>query len=331
MQNIAIMCGGSWGTSIAQTIANTGCNTKLWVREKNLVTEINENHTNSGYLPDIDLNDSILAMNSIEDTIKDAEAIFMVSPAQHMRSILEQMKPYLNLETPIVLCSKGIEVATGMRMSDVLYEISPETPYLVLSGPTFADEVAKGLPAAVTLATNHKEIGIEIAKTIKSKTFRPYVTGDPIGAEISGAIKNVIAIACGIVYGRNLGENARAAIMTRGMAEMKRMGMALGAKSETFLGLSGMGDLTLTCNSSKSRNFSLGVMCGEGHSLNEILTKSKQVTEGVATANAVLDFARKHAVDMPICQAVNDTLHNGTSIDDTIESLLSRPLTQEMI
>jgi len=330
MQKIAVICAGSWGTAIAQVAAAAGRDVSLWAREPNVVEAINSNHENAEYLPGIQLHENIKATTDHTETLYDAEAIFMVSPAQHMRSVLEQMKANIKPGIPMVLCSKGIEVATGMLMSDVLGEICPETPYLVMSGPTFASEVAKGLPAAVTLATHDNPIGKDVAEAIRNKSFRPYVTSDPLGAEIGGAVKNVIAIACGIVYGRKLGENARAAIMTRGMAEIKRMGMALGAKPETFLGLSGMGDLTLTCNSPQSRNFTLGVMRGEGQTLNEILTKSRQVTEGVATSNSVLDFAQKNAVDMPICKAVNDTLHNNVSVDDTITALMSRPLTQEI-
>lgn len=330
MQKIAVICAGSWGTAIAQIAANAGRDVMLWARESAVVNAINADHENPEYLPGIPLSPKIRATASLEEALKGAEVVFMVSPAQHMRSVLEQMKPFMPEAVPIVLCSKGIEVATGMLMSQVVKEICPEHPYLVLSGPTFAKEVARGLPAAATLATHNNAVGKQVAEAIRNISFRPYVTSDPLGAEIGGAVKNVIAIACGIVYGRKLGENARAAIMTRGMAEIKRMGMALGAKPETFLGLSGMGDLMLTCNSMQSRNFSLGVMCGEGQSLNEILTKSRQVIEGVATANSVLDFAKKHAVDMPICQAVNDTLHNGVSVDDTVEALMSRPLTQEI-
>jgi len=330
MQKIAVICAGSWGTAIAQIAANAGRDVMLWARESAVIDAINADHENPEYLPGISLSPKIHATASLEDALKGADVVFMVSPAQHMRSVLEQMKPFMAEALPIVLCSKGIEVASGMLMSQVVRDIFPESPYLVLSGPTFAKEVARGLPAAATLATHNNAVGKQVAEAIRNISFRPYVTSDPLGAEIGGAVKNVIAIACGIVYGRKLGENARAAIMTRGMAEIKRMGMALGAKPETFLGLSGMGDLMLTCNSLQSRNFSLGVMCGEGQSLNEILTKSRQVIEGVATANSVLDFAKKHAVDMPICQAVNDTLHNGVSVDDTVEALMSRPLTQEI-
>jgi len=330
MNKISVIGAGSWGTALAQTITTAGRDVLLWGRSDSIVSEINDKHLNTAYLSDIPLHPELKATTDFETAVRHAECLFLVVPAQHVRSISQRMKPFLNDKTPIIICSKGIELETGALMSSILTEELPDHPYIVLSGPTFADEVAKGLPAAVTLATPHSsEIGHAVAEAINSKTFRPYVTTDPIGAEIGGAVKNVIAIACGIVHGSDLGENARAAIMTRGMAEIKRMGKALGAKPETFLGLSGMGDLTLTCNSMKSRNFSLGVQRGRGESLNEILAKRNQVTEGVATASAVLDFAKKQAVDMPICAAVNETVHNGASVEDTIYALMTRPLTQE--
>ena len=332
IQKIGIIGAGSWGTALAQTVSDTTPNITMLARNADLAAEISENHTNTRYLgDDVKLNPCIMATTDVENVTTQSDALFLVTPAQHLRKALESMKPFLSPEKPIVICSKGIEMSTGMLMSQVLHELAPDNPYLVLSGPNFADEIARGLPAAATLATSTNGLGKIVAKSIFSKTFRPYVTSDPIGAEIGGAIKNVIAIACGIVYGYELGENARAAIMTRGMAEIKRMGKILGARPETFLGLSGLGDLTLTCNSMKSRNFSLGVARGKGESLNEILAKRYNVTEGVATASAVLDFAKKQAIDMPICDAVNETLHKGVTVKDTIEALLSRPLTQESL
>lgn len=331
-EKVGIIGAGSWGTALAQTISLTTPDVKILARNDDLAKEINSNHTNERYLGDIELHDSITATIEFQDVAENSEVLFLVTPAQHMRNALKKIKPYLSEDKPLVICSKGIEISSGKLMSDVLREVVPENPYLVLSGPNFAHEVAKGLPAAATLATTaNAGIGKKVAHTMFSKTFRPYVTSDPVGAEIGGAVKNVIAIACGIVYGYELGENAKAAIMTRGMAEIKRMGKILGARSETFLGLSGLGDLTLTCNSMSSRNFSLGVARGRGESLNEILAKRHNVTEGVATASAILDFAKKHAVDMPICQAVNDTLHEGVTVQQTVEALLSRPLTQESL
>ena len=329
---IGIIGAGSWGTALAQAISQTTPDVKILARSADLAEEVNTKHTNERYLGDIKLNTTISATIDFQDIAEQSEVIFLVTPAQHMRNALKKIKPYLDEATPLVICSKGIEISSGKLMSDVLRDVTPENPYLVLSGPNFAHEVAKGLPAAATLATKaNAGLGKRVAHSIFSKTFRPYVTSDPVGAEIGGAVKNVIAIACGIVYGYELGENAKAAIMTRGMAEIKRMGKILGARSETFLGLSGLGDLTLTCNSMSSRNFSLGVARGRGESLNEILAKRYNVTEGVATASAILDFAKKHAVDMPICNAVNDTLHEGVTVKDTINALLSRPLTQESL
>lgn len=330
VQNIGIIGAGSWGSAIAQMSIQTTPNVTILTRNADLTNEINTKHTNSRYLGNVALDERIVATQDIKSIAKNSDVLFMVPPAQHLRDALVALKPHLDVGKPLVLCCKGIEMSTGLLMSDVVKEVTPDNPYLVLSGPNFAKEIARGLPAAATLACSDTKIGRRVAQAIFSKSFRPYVTSDPIGAEIGGAIKNVIAIACGIVYGYELGENARAAIMTRGMAEIKRMGKVLGARPETFLGLSGLGDLTLTCNSPQSRNFSLGVARGRGESLNEILAKRHNVTEGVATAAAVLDFAKKHAIDMPICAAVNETLHNGVSVKDTIDALLSRPLTQEI-
>lgn len=329
VDKIGIIGAGSWGSALAQTIALTTPDVCIITRNAAQTDEINNNHTNSRYLGDIKLHDTITASQDAHKVIAESDVVFMVPPAQHLRGALQEISTYLDKDTPLVICCKGIEMSTGMLMSDVVKEVTPDNPYLILSGPNFAGEIARGLPAAATLACQNTKVGRRVAQSMFSKTFRPYVTSDPIGAEIGGAIKNVIAIACGIVYGFELGENARAAIMTRGMAEIKRMGKVLGARPETFLGLSGLGDLTLTCNSPQSRNFSLGVARGQGQSLNEILAKRHNVTEGVATAAAVLDFAKKHAIDMPICAAVNETLHNGVSVKDTIDALLSRPLTQE--
>lgn len=330
-QNIGVIGSGSWGTAIAQILSVNYDRVQILTRNSDLTDEINNQHKNTRYLgDDVELSPAIVATEDRQAMARHCDLLYLVTPAQHMRAALESIKDNLPSETPLVICCKGIEMATGLLMSDVAQDVVPNNPHLILSGPNFAKEIADGLPAAATLACKDTKLGRKVAETLFSKSFRPYVTSDPVGAEIGGALKNVIAIACGIVYGYELGENARAAIMTRGMAEIKRVGKILGARPETFLGLSGIGDLTLTCNSIQSRNFSLGVARGKGQSLNEILAKRHNVTEGVATASAVLDFAKKHAVDMPICAAVNQTLHEGVSVKDTIDALLSRPLTQEI-
>ncbi len=328
MENISVIGAGAWGTALAQVAARAGRNVKIWSRSKALADSINQDKVNGKYLPNTPLEKNISATNDLELAVKDADAIMFVVPVQHTRMIVKDLIGLIPEDVPLVLCSKGIELNTGLLMSQVVKELFPDNPYIVLSGPNFASEIAKGLPAATALATLNTNAGNDLAKALGGKTFRPYVISDPIGAEIGGAIKNVIAIACGIVAGSQLGENAKAAIMTRGMAEMKRMGKALGAKPETFLGLSGMGDLTLTCNSSLSRNYQLGFMLGQGKTLESIMENRNSVVEGVATATAVLEFAKKQAVNMPICQAINDTLHSDTTIAETVEDLMTRPLTQ---
>jgi glycerol-3-phosphate dehydrogenase (NAD(P)+) len=276
------------------------------------------------------LPDALLLEDDPGRALAGRDCLIVAVTVAGLRPVLRMIRA-AQCTAPVIWLCKGFEQPDALLPHEVFAEeMDAGQRCAVLSGPSFAQEVAAGLPTALTLASADQPFAAATAQALHSSSLRVYSHDDIIGVEVGGAVKNVIAIACGIVYGRKLGENARAAIMTRGMAEIKRMGMALGAKPETFLGLSGMGDLMLTCNSLQSRNFSLGVMCGEGQSLNEILTKSRQVIEGVATANSVLDFAKKHAVDMPICQAVNDTLHNGVSVDDTVEALMSRPLTQEI-
>ncbi len=231
---------------------------------------------------------------------------------------------------PAVICAKGIERQTGALMSEVAAEALPGGPLAVLSGPTFAAEVARGLPTAVTLACADGDLGALLMAALGSRRFRPYLSDDLVGAQIGGAVKNVIAIACGIVTGRGLGDNARAALITRGLAEMVRLAMAKGAQPETMMGLSGLGDLTLTCNSQQSRNMSLGVALGRGEALADILAARRSIAEGVSTAPSVVALAGRLGVEMPICEAVDRVLHHNADIDATIEALLARPFKAEM-
>jgi glycerol-3-phosphate dehydrogenase (NAD(P)+) len=250
-------------------------------------------------------------------------------PAQHLRAVLGELAPRLDAATPLVLCAKGIEEETGKLLSEIVAELAPDNPFAVLSGPTFAAEVAAGLPTAVTVASSDQALTARLAEALATSSFRPYASTDPTGAELGGALKNVIAIACGIVEGAGLGANARAALMTRGLAEIVRLGVRLGAKAETFLGLSGLGDLTLTCNSLQSRNCSLGVALGEGRALADILAERQAVTEGVATSAAAVRLARRLDVDMPVVTAVDGILHSYADIGATIRALLARPLKAE--
>jgi glycerol-3-phosphate dehydrogenase (NAD(P)+) len=254
-----------------------------------------------------------------------ADVIMLVTPAQHLRTACMSLAPLLRPGTPVVLCAKGIELATGCLMSEAAAAALPASPIGVLSGPTFAAEVAKGLPTAVTLAVKDQELGARIVETLGSRSFRPYLSDDVTGAQVGGAVKNVLAIACGIILGRRLGDNARAALITRGLAEISRLGLALGARPETLMGLSGLGDLTLTCTSLQSRNTSLGTALGEGRTLSEIMGERHSVAEGVPTAAALGELAARHGVEMPICHAVDAILNRGADIDKTIASLMARP------
>jgi len=262
-------------------------------------------------------------------TWKAADALLLVTPAQHLRSACRSIRPHVAAGVPVVICAKGIELDTGCLMTEAVRAELPDAPLAVLSGPTFAAEVAKGLPTAVTLACADADIGRTLVEAIGGRTFRPYLSDDLVGAQVGGAVKNVLAIACGIVEGRRLGDNARAALITRGLAEIARLGLALGARAETLMGLSGLGDLTLTCSSLQSRNMSLGVALGQGRALAEILGERRSVAEGVYTAKAVTELAAAKGVDMPICAGVDAILNRGADLDRVIEGLMARPFKSE--
>ncbi len=255
-----------------------------------------------------------------------ADALLLAVPAQYVRTTLNSLVPFLNAGTPVVICTKGIELATGALMSEVVASIIRDLPLAVLSGPTFAIEVARGHPTAVTLACENSALANQLGEALRTNTFRAYNSDDLIGAEIGGAIKNVLAIACGIVEGRGLGNNARAALITRGLVEMSRLCLAKGGKPETLMGLSGIGDLTLTCNAMQSRNFSLGVALGQGQTIGKILNERKTVAEGVDTASAVKKVADQLDLDMPICKAVDGIVNRNTEIHEEIAELLARPI-----
>ncbi len=328
MQKIGVIGAGAWGTALTQSLANAGRDVILWAREPDVVTAINEQHENTVYLPGIPLNPDIQATDSLSRTA-DCDAILLVTPTQYIRHTLESLKGDIAEGKPLVMCSKGIELNTGHLISQVAEEEVPNATIAILSGPTFASEIARGLPSAVTIAAKDKDVAQEIREGLASRNLRPYITDDMIGAQLGGAVKNVVAIACGVIAGRGLGESARAALLTRGLAEMARLASAMGAKRETLMGMCGAGDLMLTCSSMQSRNYSLGVRLGEGQTLEEIMGRRKAVTEGVHTAKALTVMAKKHAVDMPISEAVYKYVGEGLSIDDAIEEMMDRPLRPE--
>ncbi|MDO8837649.1 MAG: NAD(P)H-dependent glycerol-3-phosphate dehydrogenase [Parvibaculum sp.] len=329
IKSIGVVGAGAWGTALAQVAARAGCRVTLWAREAEVADGINARHENATFLPGIALDAGIRATTALAE-MSAADALLMVTPAQHMRRVLTELGPALAPATPVVLCAKGIEQETGKLLTEVLAEAAPQAQAAVLSGPSFAAEVARGQPTAVTLACADERTAEALAAAIGLPTFRPYYSADLIGAEIGGAVKNVLAIACGIVEGKKFGESARAALTTRGFAELTRLGLAMGARAETLTGLSGLGDLILTCNSIKSRNMSLGMALGEGKTLEEIMGSRHSVSEGVFSAAAVVALAKKHKVEMPIAEAVAALVTGKTSVDEAIAALLSRPFRAEI-
>jgi glycerol-3-phosphate dehydrogenase (NAD(P)+) len=325
---VGILGGGAWGTALAQVAARAGLEPTLWAREAEAVAAINGRRENQLFLPGVALDAAIRATGDLAD-LADAELILAAVPAQHLRGVLQQFAQHIPEQTPVVLCAKGIEQGSLKLMADVLAETIPAARPAVLSGPSFAAEVARGLPTAITLACPDAALAAEIAAAIATQTFRPYLSGDMIGAEAGGAIKNVLAIACGVVEGRGLGRSAHAALVTRGFAELTRLAVALGGRAETVAGLCGLGDLVLTCSSLQSRNMSLGFALGRGESVEEALAGKSSVAEGVASAPAVRDLARRLGVETPISNEVAAILAGERSIDEAIAALLARPLRAE--
>lgn len=325
---IGIVGGGAWGTALAQSAATAGRKPVLWAYEYETISDINDHHQNRTYLPGVTLDRAVRATGKLRE-VAAADALLMVAPAQHVRSVAAELAPHVPQGRPVVICAKGIEQQTGQLMADVLAEALPQAAVAVLSGPSFAAEVARGLPCAVTLACRDENLGRDLAHAIGHTTFRPYWSDDVVGTQIGGAVKNVLAIASGIVAGKALGASAHAALTTRGFAEMVRFGTALGARPETLMGLSGLGDLILTCSSPQSRNMSLGKALGEGRSLGDVLRARRSVSEGVFTASALAEVAEARGLDLPICQAVQAVVSGEMTVDDAIEGLLSRPLRAE--
>ncbi|HEU0118067.1 MAG TPA: NAD(P)H-dependent glycerol-3-phosphate dehydrogenase [Alphaproteobacteria bacterium] len=328
-QHFGIIGGGAWGTALALALLRAGRQVTLWAYEKDVAEAINTKHENPTYLKGIKLSPGIEATSKLEDIAK-CDAWILVSPAQHLRGICKQLHKVAGKSAaPAIIASKGIENSTSALLSSVVTAELPGHPVAVLSGPSFAIEVAKALPAALTLAVKDKVLGTDLLQAMATPQLRLYLSDDIVGAQIGGAVKNVLAVACGIVTGRHLGDNARAAIITRGLAELMRLGVAMSGRAETLMGLSGLGDLVLTCSSPQSRNMSLGIELGKGKSLEEILASRSSVTEGVTTAAAALALAQKHKIEMPIVAAVDAVLNHKANIETVIAGLLARPLKQE--
>jgi glycerol-3-phosphate dehydrogenase (NAD(P)+) len=324
MTRLAIIGAGAWGTALALAARRAGSDVTIWARDPDIAAAINERHENPVYLPGLALDPSIAATADLAQAVA-ADAVLLAVPAQFLRDALAALAPNLPASAPLLLCAKGIEIVTLKTMSEVADELSPRHPLAVLSGPSFAAEVARDLPTAVVIASHDPALARIFMAALGSARFRPYLSEDPIGVEFGGAVKNVLAIACGIVDGRRLGDNARAALITRGLAEMTRLGVAKGAHAETFAGLSGLGDLVLTCGGAQSRNHALGLALGEGSSLDDALAGRRSVVEGIASAASATALAARLGIEMPIAAAVEAVLHRGMAIDDMIEQLLARP------
>jgi glycerol-3-phosphate dehydrogenase (NAD(P)+) len=302
---------------------------RLWARDPDVVAAINQRHQNPLFLPGVILNTAITATTDMAFATEGADAALLVVPAQFLRGVIQLLGCHLRPGLPLLQCAKGIETSSLKLMSEVAAETLPASPSAVLSGPTFATEVARDLPTAVTIASTDASLGRAFMEALGSSRFRPYLSQDPVGAEIGGAVKNVLAIACGIVVGHGLGDNARASLITRGLAEMIRLGAAKGGRAETFRGLSGLGDLVLTCGSAQSRNYGLGLALGRGLTVEAALRGSRSVVEGVATAASVARLAARLAIEMPIGAGVDALLHGGGSVSSVIDLLLRRPYRAE--
>jgi glycerol-3-phosphate dehydrogenase (NAD(P)+) len=328
ISSAAVIGAGAWGTALAQVCARAGLTVMLWAREPEVAEDIAANRENSRFLPGVKLEAAIDVTTDYSD-LSPWDIVLAVPPAQHLRRTLEDFRAVARDGVPVILCSKGVEQGTLALMTEVLADTLPSAAPAVLSGPSFAGEVARGLPTAVTLACPDEDLGETLVQTLATPTFRPYLSRDMIGAEAGGAIKNVLAIACGIVEGRGLGRSAHAALITRGFAEMTRLAVAAGAEAETLAGLCGLGDLVLTCSSAQSRNMSLGIAIGRGETLEQALAGKLSVAEGVASAPAVRMLAERLGVEVPISEAVAAILAGEAGVDEAIGGLLSRPLRSE--
>ena len=329
MKKIAVVGTGIWGTALALTAARAGNQVLCWAREQEVVDAINQKHVNKLFLPDIPLPDAIRATNNMADVFEFADVVLLTASAQWTRATLKLMKPFVKGSTIIVLCAKGIEVDTGKMLSEIVDEEIPGATIAILSGPGFAIDVAQRKLASVTIACAKDGIATQLANMLGTPYFRPYTTTDMISPQVGGSVKNVIAIASGVVEGASLGDGARAALITRGFHEMAKFADALGGSLTTMMGMSGLGDLVLTASCSQSRNFSFGYEIGvQGHA-RKLIEENTRTVEGIYTAKAVMKRARELNIEMPICEMVCRVLFNDMALKDAMAELMSRPYREE--
>ncbi|KZL20662.1 Glycerol-3-phosphate dehydrogenase [NAD(P)+] [Pseudovibrio axinellae] len=329
LNKIAVLGGGSWGTALALAAARAGREVMIWARDAETINAINTSKTNPKYLPGIEWTEQISATSSLELAVSSADAILLVTPAQTTRVMMEEIKTFLPANTPVVLCAKGIEQSTGSLLSEVIKSVTNNATPAALSGPSFGHDVAKGLPTAVTIAAEDGAVADQLSFALASESFRPYATDDLTGVQIGGALKNVLAIACGAAIGYGLGASAQAALTARGFAELTRLGMAMNARSETLTGLSGLGDLVLCCSSTQSRNFAFGLKIGQGRTPEELLAPGQKLAEGAHSASIAVTLAAEHSVDMPIAEAVSQILTGKIDVAQALSGLMTRPLKRE--
>jgi glycerol-3-phosphate dehydrogenase (NAD(P)+) len=327
MEKITVVGAGSWGTALAMVLADNGHEVRIWGNRKEQIDEINEKHTNQRYLPGAELPSNIIAYTSLAEALKDVSTILLVVPTKAIREVLGKMKPLLEMPVTIIHASKGIEPDTSKRISEMIEEEIPADVLehvVVLSGPSHAEEVALRHPTTITSASKNMQAAEMVQDLFMNQYFRVYTNPDIIGVELGGALKNIIALAAGMTDGLGFGDNAKAALMTRGLAEIARLGRKMGANPLTFAGLTGMGDLIVTCTSVHSRNWRAGNMLGKGHSLEEVLESMGMVVEGVRTTKAAHQLAKKMNVDMPITTALHEVLFNGKDVKGAVDSLMGR-------
>ncbi|WP_027363053.1 NAD(P)H-dependent glycerol-3-phosphate dehydrogenase [Desulfospira joergensenii] len=330
---IGVVGAGSWGTALAKLLADKGYGLDLWVFEPELKEEIEQTRENNIFLPGFRLPERILPSNDLERVVRDKDLVLLVVPSHFMRDIAGRIKDFLTPDAVVVTASKGIENKTHLTMTQILEEMIPGLPkenFVVLSGPSFAKEVAAGVPTVVASASVSRENARFVQTVFSSPRFRVYVNDDPVGTQIGGAMKNVLAIAAGICDGMKMGLNPRAALITRGLAEMNRLGTRMGADPLTLLGLAGVGDLLLTCTGELSRNYTLGKQIGQGKKLDDIISEMRMVAEGVKTTRSVYNLSKKLKVDLPVCNEVYRALFEGLSVDETVERLMNRSLKHEL-
>lgn len=330
MEKVCVLGAGSWGSALALVLAKKGYEVKMWTLNEEQANKINKTKENIDYLPGVLFPNNITVTTNIEETVKDSKIIVLAVPSQAIRSVASQIKPFINDTQILVDVAKGLEKGSGLRLSEVCKEELPNNPYVTLSGPSHAEEVAKDIPTTVVVASEDLEVAQTVQDFFMSPKFRVYTNPDIVGVELGGALKNIIAFGAGVCDGLGLGDNAKAALMTRGIREISRLGAAMGANISTFAGLSGIGDLIVTCTSMHSRNRRAGILIGQGKSLEETLKEVKMVVEGITATEVAYEVAKKLDVDMPITNAIYSVLHNGSNANEVVIELMMRNKTHEM-